>query len=135
MNQRRNEVAPCGVFCAACPSYNKTCFGCSSDDKGQKRTSKWNCKIRQCCYEKKLAYCAFCEDFPCPLINKKLINSHEGDKRYEYRHEIKDNNEKIKISGINEFIEIKKNDYLCRKCGGQVSFYFYKCSRCGFEKF
>ena len=36
MNNRRNELAPCGVFCAACPSFDKTCNGCSSDNQKQK---------------------------------------------------------------------------------------------------
>jgi Protein of unknown function (DUF3795) len=132
MNGRRNEVGPCGVFCAACPSFNKTCIGCPSENKEQKRTSKWNCKIRQCCYEiKKLDYCAYCEDFPCSIIKKKLIKSHIGDDRFKYRHEISDNNEKIKLSGIDEFIKIKKKDYLCDQCGGTICFYHYKCDQCG----
>jgi len=132
MNNRRDEVAPCGVFCSACPSFKKSCLGCSSNEKNQKRISKWNCKIRQCCYEKKhIDYCANCEDFPCKIIDNKLIKSHEDDNRFKYRHEIPDDFKKIKLLGIDEFIEQKKKDYLCKKCGGTIFFYSYKCSQCG----
>ena len=53
MKTLANELAPCSVFCGACPSFNKTCFGCPSESKKQKRISKWGCKIRKCCYEEK----------------------------------------------------------------------------------
>ena len=46
MKDRTSEVAPCGVLCAACPSFGKTCLGCASENKNQNRISKWNCKIR-----------------------------------------------------------------------------------------
>ena len=46
-----NELAPCGVFCGACPSFNKSCFGCSSNTNKNKRTkSKIHCPIRICIY-------------------------------------------------------------------------------------
>jgi len=131
MEDRKNEVAPCGVFCAACPSYNKSCFGCSSENQKQKRKSKWSCKIRQCCYEKKkIDYCVYCEDFPCKIINKKLIKSHEGDYRFKYRHEIPEDMKRIKLSGMEKFIELKRKEYLCKYCGGSIYFYSYKCSQC-----
>ena len=46
------ELAPCGVWCGACPSFKKTCLGCASEDPKQKRTSKWGCRIRVCAYDK-----------------------------------------------------------------------------------
>lgn len=132
MNDRNEEVAPCGVFCAACPSYNKSCLGCASENKNQKRISKWSCLIRQCCYEKnQIDYCAFCESFPCAIIEKKLINSHADDKRFKYRHEIPENVEKIKSLGVEEFIKTKMKDYACRHCGGFGYFYHYSCNQCG----
>jgi len=35
-----NALAVCGVYCGACPSFNKTCLGCSCENKDQERTSK-----------------------------------------------------------------------------------------------
>jgi hypothetical protein len=40
LDNRYNELAPCGVFCGTCPSYNKTCKGCASEDKEQARCGK-----------------------------------------------------------------------------------------------
>ena len=129
--KKKTEVAPCGIFCRACPSFNKSCLGCASDNRNQKRKSKWSCKIRQCCYEKKqIDYCAFCEEAPCTILNKKLISSHKGDERFEYRHEIPDNLSQIKQLGIDEFITEKKKDFTCPNCGGMICFYHYRCAQC-----
>jgi hypothetical protein len=134
MGLRNNEVAPCGVLCFACPSFNRSCHGCASEIKNQKRKSKWSCKIRECCYDKmKIDYCGYCNNFPCDVINKKLIKSHKGDNKFRYRHEIPDNMEKIKSLGIEGFIKLKKKDYLCGYCGGFAYFYHYKCNQCGKE--
>jgi hypothetical protein len=132
MKNRRVEVGPCGVFCLACPSYNKSCLGCSSESKNQKRKSKWSCKIRKCCYkEMKIDYCGYCENFPCDIINRKLIKSHVGDIRFKYRHEIPENMNRLKQLGVGEYIKRKKQEYLCPGCGGVVYFYYNKCSECG----
>ncbi len=134
MEDRSNELAPCGVFCAACPSFKKSCYGCSSENRKQKRKSKWSCKIRKCCYEKiKINYCGFCNCFPCDIINDKLIKSHEDDNRFKYRHEIPENMERIKSIGVEEFIKLKRKDYSCGYCGGFAYFYYYKCNQCGKE--
>jgi hypothetical protein len=132
MKTRRNELAPCGVFCAACPSFGKTCNGCPSENKNQKRISKWNCKIRKCCYEEKnVEYCGYCSSFPCEKINRKLINSHKDDKRFKYRHEIPENMKKLEELGIDKFIKFKEKKYICPHCKGIIHFYYYKCSSCG----
>jgi hypothetical protein len=132
MKNRRNELAPCGVFCRACPSYDKTCNGCSSENKNQKRKSKWNCKIRKCCYEEmNVEYCGNCNSFPCEKINSKLIKSHIGDKKFKYRHEISENMKKLKELGLDKFIKFKEKEYTCRYCNGTIHFYHYRCSLCG----
>lgn len=132
MNNRRKELAPCGVFCAACPSFDKTCLGCSSEIKEQNRKSKWNCTIRHCCYEeKKIDYCGYCDTFVCDKINTKLINSHIGQPEFKYRHEIPENMERIKKLGVEQYIETKSQEYLCPICNGTIHFYSYTCNRCG----
>jgi hypothetical protein len=134
MKNRRIELAPCGVFCKACPSFNKTCLGCSSDSKNQKRKSKWSCKIRKCCYEeKKIDYCGYCGNFPCEKLNKKLINSHKGENNYRYRHEIPENMKSLRKHGIDKFIKLKREEFSCPICKNIVYFYHYKCSECGKE--
>jgi hypothetical protein len=127
-----NELAPCGVFCGACPSFKKSCLGCSSNDKNQKRKSKWGCKIRDCCYNKKeLDYCAYCEEFPCKIIHKKLLSSHKDDPAFKYRFEIPDNFIKLKEMGLDGYINYQKDRWKCSLCGGLIHFYYYRCSKCG----
>jgi len=128
-------LAPCGVWCGACHSYQKTCLGCASNDHNQKRNSKWDCRIRVCAYEKEeVDFCMDCEKFPCKIHDAKLGKSREGDPRFKYRHEIKENFIKLKEFGPEKYILYQQERYACRACGGQVYFYHYTCSRCGQEQ-
>lgn len=131
MKKRKKELAPCGVFCGACPSFNKTCFGCSSENTSQKRTSKWNCKIRKCCYASDKNYCVECMAFPCKIINHKLINSHLNNDQYKYRHEIPEVFHLLNEMSVNAYLAYQKKRWECPYCGGIVYFYKYKCSKCG----
>lgn len=136
MKQIPNELAPCGVFCGACPSFNKTCLGCASESKEQKRTSKWGCKIRYCCYNiEEKDFCIDCSKFPCSVINKKLLHSHPGEIKFKYRHEIPEIFKKLKELGVDDYLEFHKQRWSCPSCGSRVNFYHYKCSKCGKEVF
>ncbi|TFF98960.1 MAG: DUF3795 domain-containing protein [Promethearchaeota archaeon] len=122
----------CGLYCGICPSFHRgTCYGCRSEDKTQNRTSKWGCKIRNCCInEKEILYCGECSDFPCNKITSKLINSHPNDFRFTYRHEIPNNIIRIKSLGFTKWIEREKEKWKCNKCGNFIVFYDYKCIEC-----
>ena len=134
MEKRLNELAPCGVYCGACPSFNKTCLGCASESKNQKRTSKWGCAVRNCCYiDKEINYCIECDNFPCKRIKKKLIDTHPNDIRFKYRHEIPDIFVKMKEMKLEDFLEFQEERWSCPHCGSIVHFYKYKCSNCGEE--
>jgi len=136
MKQIPNELAPCGVFCGACPSFNKTCLGCASKSKEQKRTSKWGCKIRDCCYNiEEKDFCIDCIQFPCKKHRKKLLDTHQGDPKFRYRHEIPEIFKKMKEMSIEDYFEYQKQRWSCPSCGGIVNFYHYKCSKCGKEVF
>lgn len=127
-----DPLAPCGVFCEACPSFEKTCLGCPSNDKNQKRISKWRCKIRICCYEKKqIDFCAFCEDFPCKEFNKRLLKPHPKDERYKYRHELKQVAKRLIDLGVDDYYYWLDRKWSCTHCGGRVYMYEYVCSECG----
>ena len=132
---RINELAPCGVYCAACPSFHKSCNGCASQKQNQQRQSKFYCKIRLCCYEEKqLNFCSDCDQFPCQKIQQKLVKSHPGDLRFTYRHEILTLAAKLKSMTLNEQLEFRKKRWRCNSCGGTIHFYHYKCDRCGKEQ-
>ena len=134
MKKIPNELAPCGVFCGACPSYLKTCQGCASESKEQSRKSKWGCKIRVCCYEnKKNSFCIECEDYPCKVYNKKLLDTHQGDIRFKYRHEIPEIFAQIKNMAIVDYLEYQKKRWACPNCDGTIKFYQYQCDKCGYK--
>jgi hypothetical protein len=122
----------CGLYCGACPSYNiGTCLGCRSEDKNQKRTSKWGCKIRKCCInEKEVSYCGECSEFTCSKLSKKLLDPHREDPRYNYRFEIPDNIKEINAQGYEQWIKAQKEKWRCDQCGAPIVFYKYNCIEC-----
>ena len=130
-----DSSAPCGVYCGACPSFKISCNGCGSKDKKQKRSSKWGCKLRVCCFEKmNFKFCYECEGFPCKDYSKKLIECHKDDKRYRYRHESPSNLKRIKKVGVQKWLKEQKTRWQCHKCSGTIKFYHYECSDCGYKK-
>jgi hypothetical protein len=130
--ERVNELAPCGVYCGACPSFNKSCKGCASTDTNQKRRSKWSCKIRNCCYEQRgFTYCAYCDDFPCIIIRKKLLSAHADNPSFKYRFEIPDISVKLRAMEVDEYLSFQRERWKCKSCGGIILFYHYKCNTCG----
>ena len=133
MERKKAEaVSYCGIYCAACPSVHRgSCYGCRSGDKSQKRTSKWNCTIRNCCInEKKVEYCGECPEYPCQTI-LKLINSHKDKPRMHYRHEIPDNMKELNKMGIDEWAAGQEERWKCPNCGDLVIWYNYECVSCG----
>ena len=126
------ELAPCGVWCGACPSYQKTCLGCASEDHKQKRGSKWGCRIRVCACEKEsVDFCVDCDKYPCKIHLSKLGDSHPGDPRFDYRRETHENFIKMKELGFEKYIIYQRERNACEDCGGLIYFYHYTCSECG----
>ena len=131
----KNELAPCGVYCGACSSYNKTCCGCASENRNQDRISKWGCKIRNCCYfEYEFNYCVECDLFPCKMLKKKLFESHPGNIKFKYRHEIPKIFTKMRDMSIEDYCKFQRERWSCPSCGGIIHFYKYTCNNCGIMK-
>ena len=129
------ELAPCGIWCGACPSFKKTCLGCASEDPKQKRTSKWGCRIRVCAYDnEKIDFCMDCDKYPCKIHLSKLGNSHPGDSKFNYRREIPENFRKMKELGFENYIRYQRKRYACEDCGGLIHFYHYTCTKCHREQ-
>lgn len=125
------ELAPCGIFCGACPSFNNSCFGCASDDKQQKRKSKWSCKIRTCAYSAhNIDFCFECEEFPCKELGRKLYKSHPDDPRFQYRHEVIQNLEKLSNLGVENYLKYQNEKWQCPSCKGKIHWFDYRCSQC-----
>lgn len=137
MGNRKNpitELAPCGVFCGACPSYGKSCLGCPSESPYQSRKSKWACKIRICCYEERtLDYCIDCVEYPCKVYRKKLLTAHRGNPSYRYRYEIPEIFPELNLMGHEAFLKFQQERFRCNHCGGKIRFYHYTCDSCGYK--
>ena len=63
-----NQIAYCGLYCAACSKFIKgKCPGCQKNEK-----ASW-CKVRKCCMRKQISSCADCDEFTdvkeCKLHN------------------------------------------------------------------
>lgn len=130
------ELAPCGIFCGACPSFHKSCLGCASTDHNQKRSSKWGCKIRVCCYEsRKLAFCVQCSEFPCKTYQKKLLVNHVDDPIYQYQYEIPEIILQQYDENFQVYLENQVRSWKCPDCGGTIRFYDYQCDTSGKKHF
>ncbi|MCB2210467.1 DUF3795 domain-containing protein [bacterium] len=134
MENQADQLSYCGIFCGACPSFGKSCLGCRSDSHDQARVSKWKCKIRACATEEQGMFsCLVCDQFPCDELKRKLIDSHPGDPRFTYRHELPDNRKKFEQLGLDEYLVYQDQKWSCAQCGGRVLFYKYACEDCGLE--
>ncbi|MFX1494871.1 MAG: DUF3795 domain-containing protein [Promethearchaeota archaeon] len=113
-----NIIACCGLNCSDCPAYIATqnhdtielekiakkwstdtmqfnandilCDGCFSDD----RIFQWckECDIRSCARKKGLESCAYCEVYPCELLNNafgKSVDPSAKQRLNEIRKKIK----------------------------------------------
>ncbi len=136
MGKIPDPMGHCGVYCGACPSFGRTCRGCGSEDRDQKRTSKWGCKLRRCCHEDKdLDHCGQCDELPCRKYIAKLPGSHPDDARFGYRREAPDNLLRVEVVGVDAWLKEQDARWRCPDCHGRVVFWRYTCADCEREYF
>jgi hypothetical protein len=105
-------IAPCGMNCGICRGHlreKKKCLGCNDPDVN-KPNYCLVCRIKHC-EEMRLNqsnYCFACEKFPCARL-KQL------DKRYrtKYGMSMIENLNKIKETGIVEFLNAENQKWVC----------------------
>jgi len=128
-----NSIAPCGMNCGICLAHLREknhCSGCLSEDMLQANHCSI-CKIRNC--EKlKLTtsgYCYDCEEYPCKRI--KHI-----DKRYrtKYGMSMIDNLDRIKLLGLEKYVELEKTRWACTNCGERLCVHRPQCQHCGEDR-
>lgn len=132
-----NLIAPCGMNCSLCVSYQamkydlrkqgfhkKYCSGCIP--RGE------NCVHMgdQCELLGKglVRFCYECEKFPCKRL-KSL------DKRYytKYHMSMIENLKSIQENGIEIFLDKEREKWSCPKCGEQVCCHNGLCMKCDFD--
>ena len=75
-----------------------------------------------------------CDEFPCKVYLAKLPDSHAGDSRFTYRHELFDSLTRLAEIGVEQWILEQEQKWRCPECGGVVSFYKYTCAKCGYKQ-
>jgi hypothetical protein len=69
MENQKEIIAFCGLFCNNCKSFkNSKCPGCSKNEK-----ATW-CATRKCCIENKFSNCSECNKFDNVKDCKKMNN-------------------------------------------------------------
>ena len=120
-----NDIAPCGMNCALCHSYQdkkKPCPGCRGNAEDIRKSCR-NCEIAKC--EKLDKYCINCDSFPC-----KRLNNLDNLYRRKYKMSMLENLNAIKNIGEEKFIAESKVKYTCKNCGELVSVHSDNCLHC-----
>ncbi len=114
-------AAPCGLYCGACPEYPEHCHGCQSD---LVREQCQNCPkygFIDCIRTHQVRHCGECAKFPCerllafakgPVINGVCNHAQAiADLR------------RMKEIGRANWLEEKKKEYTCPKCGKRLTWF------------
>lgn len=122
-------IAPCGMNCWLCIAYlrdRNPCPGCRGDDRVKPKTRS-ACRIKKC--EKmakgKTTYCFGCADFPCDRL-KHLDKLY----RTKYGMSMIDNLNRIKESGIRQFVKDEEKKWTCPNCGELICVHKPQCLHC-----
>jgi len=145
-------VAPCGLYCGACPMYlasqekddqklkdmmrqfgsgkmqfkqeDLLCDGCIGG--GRVAVFCRKCAMRTCADEKAdVTRCSDCAEFPC----SKITNfNNDG---MLHHSEVLANLRQIRQRGIKEWTRFEEDRWSCPKCRNKISWYDKACSKCG----
>ncbi|MBP1756915.1 MAG: hypothetical protein H6Q59_3313 [Firmicutes bacterium] len=121
-------IAPCGVNCLACSAHvsnKKPCPGCRAPIEEITRKGCQNCANKQCAFEQGFQWCFQCSRFPCTRI-KRL------DQRYRQNYNVNliQNGSDAK-NDMDAFLQVQREFFACRSCGGIIDQHHQKCSECG----
>ena len=145
-------VAPCGLYCGACPMYLATqdkdeakieallkqfsardssmtladvqCDGCIGG--GRVATFCRKCSMRECAETKPgVTRCADCGDFPC-----KRVTDFNND-GMAHHAEVLENCRGLREKGIAPWTRHEEERWSCPGCRARISWYDPKCPRCG----
>jgi hypothetical protein len=148
-------VAPCGLYCGACPMYLATqsrdeqkskalleqfgagkmkftkedlqCDGCLG--KGKLATFCRSCALRSCAAGKpKVVRCSDCSDFPCSRITNF---NNDG---MLHHSEVLANLRGIREMGIAAWTRHEDQRWHCAQCSTPIAWYDKACSVCGAKR-
>jgi len=138
-------AAVCGLYCPACTLYigsteeperlagiagrfgvsieEARCHGCRSEVRSFYCRS---CEIKTCAEEKKIAFCALCDDYPCIMLR-------EFQAQRPHRAELFTDGERVREVGYDQWFEEVRKQYTCPECSAVNSAYDLACRRCDCE--
>ncbi len=156
-DQKNNEklVAPCGLYCGACPMYIATqqkdeekikgmlkqfsagktnvamedmlCDGCIADGRVASFCRK--CGIRDCVSQKtKSRLCSDCSDFACDRVTKF---NNDG---MLHHAEALSNLRQLRSMGLTKWAKLEEQKWSCPQCKAPISWYDAACSKCGAKR-
>lgn len=132
---REDLIAPCGMNCRLCISFQRTknpCIGCRNMDeiiyvtKGSRL-----CVIKHCLKQNpESGFCFECDEFPCKRLK-------DLDKRYrtKYHMSMIENLLFIRDYGISLFLENESHRWQCPECSDIVCVHRPNCLTCGLKVF
>lgn len=126
----------CGLYCGNCLYYQNTVKGTGTDVdgvitycdgcNGSRTTPHCTiCNIKRCSREKEIRYCLQCSDYPCSILNG-FIN----DTKYSYHRDVPAMMKRLEEIGLDAWSEEMHNNYTCKKCGNEFSYFDKKCPDC-----
>ena len=122
-------IAPCGMNCGICLGYlreKNKCSGCWGDNEHKSKHCV-KCIIKNCELLEKTnsKFCFDCEKYPCTRL-KQL------DKRYRtnYNMSMIENLDTIKKVGLDRFVQIEYDRWICNNCGGTICVHRGYCLDC-----
>jgi len=148
-------VAPCGLYCGACPMYldsqdksdqrtkalmqtfsggkaqfkqeDLLCDGCIGNGRVASFCRK--CAIRACAESKtNVKRCSDCPDFPCARITNF---NNDG---MVHHSEVLSNLRRLRAMGIKEWTKYEEDRWHCPQCRASLSWYEEACLKCGTKR-
>ncbi len=133
----QKKVALCGLYCGACSSMilrekldgtpklehlhtyenEEPCSGCGSENLQ-------SCEFVQCNLAHGTQSCAFCPEFPCPMILTFK------DDEWVHHKTVIDSLERIKEIGLEAWETEQQEYWKCKSCGARTQWYQRACGVC-----
>jgi hypothetical protein len=148
-------VAPCGLYCGACPMYLATqensqqrlnafaqqfsarkvqlkleevlCDGCIGG--GRVASFCRGCAMRSCAASKSnVTRCSDCADVPCAKVTNF---NNDG---MQHHSEVLENLRHLREMGISSWTKYEEDRWRCPQCRGNLSWYDKTCPKCGAKR-
>lgn len=135
-NIAEDMIAPCGMNCALCVSYQADIYEINKKGFNKKICKGCIPSNRECHYKRKceklssnlVRFCHECKEFPCSML--KTLDSRY---RKKYHMSMIENQDFIKKNGIEMFLEDQSQKWNCHECRGLICCHNGLCLNCSLD--